>query len=160
MAQQLRKDGVNCHEFNVGCTNQVRMASTSLEVIHSRRIDLYDDRPLMRDLMRLNISMKSYGYRLEVSRNGGRHADRAIVFMIAPVRAVELASKLPVDLSRWLPMLEDDRPGWQPTGPDPMDAWEVRIANLRGGRRPLSAWCVSPHAPPHFNRLSLFSSPR
>lgn len=106
MAQQLSKAGVRCTEWNMSGKNQVLMASTLLEVFRSRRIDLYRDPQLIADLLRLNIAVKSYGYRLEASRNAAGHADRAIALAIALPTAVELGSRRPlIDLEEWIPRI-------------------------------------------------------
>lgn len=103
MAQQLRKLAVPMTEFNMSGKNQVTMACTLLEVFRSRRIDLYRDSELVRDILRLNIEPRSYGFKLESGRSGSSgHADRAIALAICLTGAVELASRPQIDLNAWL----------------------------------------------------------
>jgi phage terminase large subunit-like protein len=105
MAQQLNKTSVPMREFSMAGRTQVLMASTLLEVFRSRRIDLYREPELTRDILRLNIEPRSYGFKLEAGRNGAGHADRAIALAIALTGAVELGNLLPVDLAKWLQVM-------------------------------------------------------
>ncbi len=76
--------GPNCHE----------MANTLISAFRSRRVDLYRDERLIRDLGRLCIVEKSFGYKLEASHdpNAG-HADVAFAFCIALSAAMKVATE-------------------------------------------------------------------
>lgn len=89
MAQQLARDGVHCIEVPfVGSTLNV-LATTLLETFRSRRIDLYNCPRLVSDLRRLTIVEKSYGHKLEATRDADGHADVATALAIALPAAVE-----------------------------------------------------------------------
>jgi hypothetical protein len=92
MADQLRKAHVTMQEMTFGGANLNRMATALLEVFRERKIDLYDDPQLLRDLQRLTIEEKSYGYRLTSTRDADGHADRATALAIALPGALELAA--------------------------------------------------------------------
>ncbi len=95
MAQRLTRLGLTMHEVPFVGANLNRMASAMLQVFRERRIDLYDDRELIRDLGRLTIVERSFGYKLEANRdpNGG-HADRAFALALALPAAMEIAQTL------------------------------------------------------------------
>jgi hypothetical protein len=59
------------------------MASALLESFRTRSIDLYPEPDLIRDLSRLRIVEKSYGFRLEATRDATGHADRATALTLA-----------------------------------------------------------------------------
>jgi hypothetical protein len=94
MAQRLRKRGVKMIEVPFVGQNLTLMASTVMTAFRQRRIDLYDDPQLIKDLGRLNIaSARNFGYKLEAARNATGHADTAIALAIALPYASELAGK-------------------------------------------------------------------
>jgi len=82
MAQRLSRKGVTMREFPFTGKNCNLMASTLLEVFRSRQIDLYDHPRLIADLSRLTIVEKSYGYKLEATRDANGHADTATALAI------------------------------------------------------------------------------
>jgi len=67
------------------------MASVLLQAFRSRKVDLYHDEDLKRDLLRLSIVEKSYGYKLESVSDEYGHADRAIALAIVLPMALEVA---------------------------------------------------------------------
>lgn len=83
MAQQLRRLGVRMQEVPFVGRNLNAMASTLLESFRSGILDLYRHPALIRDLMRLQIVEKAYGYKLESIRDDEGHADTATAFAIA-----------------------------------------------------------------------------
>jgi hypothetical protein len=91
MAQQLRRIGIRMEEQPFVGQALNRMASTILQVFSSRRIELYRDEDLIRDLLRLTIMEKSYGYKLEAVSDEFGHADRAIALSIALPTAAEIS---------------------------------------------------------------------
>jgi phage terminase large subunit-like protein len=99
MAQQVERLGVKIEEYPFSGGNCNRMASCILETFRSRRIDLYNDPGLVKDLSKLNIVEKSFGFKLEAARDASGHADRAIALAIALPAAMELAGKRRVRLA-------------------------------------------------------------
>lgn len=95
MAQRLRKRGVKMIEVPFVGSNLNLMASSVMTAFRQRRVDLYNDPQLIKDLGRLNISPKSWGFKLEAARNSTGHADTAIAFAIGLPYAMELAGKQP-----------------------------------------------------------------
>lgn len=91
LAQQASRAGVPMMEFPFSGANCHKMASAILEVFRSRRIDLFDESQLLRDLSRLRIVEKSFGWKLEAPHDGEGHADSAFALAIALPAAVELA---------------------------------------------------------------------
>lgn len=84
MMQRLEAvHGVPTREVPFVPKNLVHMAAKLVEVFQERQIDLFNDQPLLRDLRRLMIVERSYGLRLEASRDSTGHADRATAFAIA-----------------------------------------------------------------------------
>jgi hypothetical protein len=97
MAQRLQRRNVVCNEQPFIGQNCDRMASSLLQVFRARTIDLYNDPALLRDLGRLNIVEKSFGYKLEASRDADGHADRGIALAICLPHAVELSHRVAFD---------------------------------------------------------------
>jgi hypothetical protein len=91
MAQNLFRRGIYCEPMNFVGQNLNLMASAILEVFATRVIDLYRDDDLIRDLGRLTIVEKSYGYKLESTRDATGHADRATALAICLPDAVTMA---------------------------------------------------------------------
>ena len=67
------------------------MASALLQAFGEKRIDLYHDEDLLRDLRWLAISEKQWGYKLEPKRDSEGHGDRAIALAIALPAALDFA---------------------------------------------------------------------
>lgn len=78
------------------------MAETLLQVFRNRQIDLYNERSLLDDLMRVQIEERAIGYKLTARRDEKGHADRAIALAMILPFAVEGAKVL----------------AYQPTGSD------------------------------------------
>jgi hypothetical protein len=93
MAQRLTRRGVPMREVTFTGANLNTMASVLLEVFRSRRIDLFPHDRLVADLRRLSIVEKSYGHRLEATRDVDGHADTATAFAIALPAAADLAAQ-------------------------------------------------------------------
>lgn len=89
LAQRLDRQRVPMQEMTFVGKNLNEMASTLLEVFRSRRIRMYDHRKLIADLGRLSIQEKSYGYKLEATRDVDGHCDLATALAIALPLAVE-----------------------------------------------------------------------
>ncbi len=94
MAQNLTRKGIRVEPMVFSGKNLDLMASTLLEVFRARTIDLYSSYggdELIRDLGRLSIVEKSYGYKLESTRDADGHADRATALAICLPDAIRLA---------------------------------------------------------------------
>lgn len=89
MAQRLEQQKVPMSEMTFTGQNLNRMASTLLDVFRSRRLELFNHKPLIEDLGRLTIEEKSYGHRLSATRNDSGHADLATALAIALPIAIE-----------------------------------------------------------------------
>lgn len=90
MAQQLTRAGVPMDEKRFVAKNLDEMASALLQAVRSRSLDLYRDKELIHDLLRLNIVQKKFGFKLEAARDQTTgHADRAIALAIALPDALE-----------------------------------------------------------------------
>ena len=93
LAQRLTLRKVPMQEMTFTGGNLNLMANTLLDVFRSRRITLYDHPGLIRDLGRLQLEEKSYGYRLSATRDDTGHADLATALAIALPLAVEAAGR-------------------------------------------------------------------
>lgn len=76
--------------------NLQRQATVLIEAFNDRRIALYPEPDLKRDLLRLRIEERSYGFRLVSPRDQHGHADAASAFCLALLAASDLAGKQPV----------------------------------------------------------------
>lgn len=96
MAQQLAIEGLVCEEMTFKGLNLTLMASTLLQAVQERQIELYDDKDLIDDILKLNIVEKGYGLKLEAPEDEAGHADRALALSICLPAAVKMAGVLPV----------------------------------------------------------------
>lgn len=86
-------------EITPTATNLRAIATCTIESFNDRRLQLYDCEPLRRDLHKLRVEEKSYGFRLVSPRDGEGHGDCFSAFANALIVAVELAGKPAVSLS-------------------------------------------------------------
>ncbi len=93
MAQRLSKRGLRMIPMPFVGSNLNIMATTILEAFRSHRVDLYDCPRLVSDLLRLTIVEKSYGHKLEATRDVDGHADTATAFAIALPAAIEATTR-------------------------------------------------------------------
>lgn len=124
MTQQLAIEGLVCEEMTFKGLNLTLMASTLLQAVQERQIELYDDKDLIDDILKLNIVEKGYGLKLEAPEDEAGHADRALAFAICLPAAVKLAGVLPVR-----PFV--DRPVAQT-----MDELHLRLQKIERGETP------------------------
>lgn len=89
MAARCEHQGVRMSEVPFSGKNLNQMATTLLDVFRSHRIELYNEPALVSDLERLMIVEKSYGHRLEATRDANGHADLATALAIALPIATE-----------------------------------------------------------------------
>jgi hypothetical protein len=83
MAQRLQRQGIFCEGVDFVGKNLDLMANTLITVFRTRTIDLYRDEQLIRDLSRLTIVEKAWGFKLESAATDDGHADAAIALAIA-----------------------------------------------------------------------------
>lgn len=93
LAQRLDRMRVKVQEVPFVGKHLNVMASTLLEVFRSHRLRLYPHPQLISDLGRLSIVEKSYGHRLEATKDQNGHADTATALAIALPIAVELSGQ-------------------------------------------------------------------
>ncbi len=88
-----RREGLPMVEVTPTAKNLQAMATTLIEGFNDRRVALYDDPNLRRDLQRMRVLEKSYGFRLESPRDETGHGDLGTTFQLALLAAAEIASK-------------------------------------------------------------------
>ena len=74
-------------------SNLQRLATSLLEAFNDKRVQLYEDADLRRDLSRLRIEERHYGFRLTAPRDATGHGDLGQAFIYAMLAASELAAK-------------------------------------------------------------------
>lgn len=72
-------------------TNLQRQATALLESFNDHRLELFVDPDLQRDLQRLRVEERSYGFRLTSPRDEHGHGDMGSAFTLALLAASELA---------------------------------------------------------------------
>lgn len=80
-------------EVTASGANLQRMASELIQSFNDRRVELYPHEDLRRELKKLRVEEKSYGFRLVSPRDEHGHGDIASAFSIALIAASELAAK-------------------------------------------------------------------
>jgi phage terminase large subunit-like protein len=88
----------------VGASLQ-KMATVVIEAFNDRRVELYDDADLRRDLTALSVEERSYGFRLIAQHDAFGHGDLGSAFVLAMLAASELAGKRPPIVAG--PMMSD-----------------------------------------------------
>ena len=73
--------------------NLQRMATVLLEAFNDHRLELYPEGDLHRDLTRLRVEERAYGFRLVSPHDEFGHGDTASAFSLAMLAASELAGK-------------------------------------------------------------------
>ncbi len=86
-------------------SNLREQASITIESFQDRRFQFYPCEPLRRDLLKLRVEEKSYGFRLTSPRDGEGHGDLVSAFTLALLIAHELAGEGPM---RGVESLVDD----------------------------------------------------
>jgi hypothetical protein len=85
MAEDLRADGIECHERTFTPANCNEMATSLIRCFRNRTLELFSDPRLIDDLLRLKIVERQTGYRLEAIRDERGHCDRATALaMVCP----------------------------------------------------------------------------
>src|SRR5262249_45137340 len=84
---QERKQTVPLVEIPPTGNNLQAMASAVLEAFNDRRLELFEDADLRRDLTRMRVVEKSYGFRIESPRDATGHGDMGSAFQLALLAA-------------------------------------------------------------------------
>jgi hypothetical protein len=100
MSQMLQDSGIRTMPWQFSTHNLDVMATSLLNNFMNRRIDLYPDPQLLRDLGRLSIQERVAGHRLVVPRGGadGSHCDRAVALAVAIPTAVTMSNEIAAGL--------------------------------------------------------------
>jgi hypothetical protein len=77
-------------ELQFGPANLTRMATVLKQVAENGQLECYPDEVLERDLGKLDIVEKPYGYKLEATSDDDGHADVATALVIALPTAVDM----------------------------------------------------------------------
>ena len=93
MGQRLFHHGLPTKELPATGHNLQRMASRIIESFTDRRVVLYECEDLKRDLLKLRVEEKSYGYRLVSPRDHYGHGDLASAFANALIAADDVANE-------------------------------------------------------------------
>lgn len=83
MAEDLRAAGVQCFRYEFTPKNCHEMATVMLECLNNGMLELFDHAGLLLDLARLNIEMKTVGYKLDAPRDERGHCDLATAYVIS-----------------------------------------------------------------------------
>ena len=101
LLEELGSHGVPCYVRHFVPQQLDAMARTLLQLFHNRQIELREsDEMLIRDLSKLLIVEKNFGYKLEAPRDSSGHADTAMALAIALPTCVQWAKDalVPADL--------------------------------------------------------------
>ena len=107
MAQRLKKQGYRMVDYSFTGKHLNLMAEAYKQVLEGRKIALYDNYEieLEKDLSKLQIVEKAYGYRLEATRDAQGHADVATALVLTLPTAVDYVG---IDWNAY--QLRDDDP--------------------------------------------------
>jgi len=99
IAERLATEGMTMVPITPTGQNCTVMATCLLETFRDRRIDLYPDELLTNDLLNLTLAERSYGYKLEPSRDATGHGDRGQALALILPHITELATTAPAPLN-------------------------------------------------------------
>lgn len=134
LAQSLSRQHIVVEPMEFVGKNLNLMANTLIDVFNTRSIALYPDAQLIRDLGRLTIVEKSYGYKLESTRDADGHADRATALAICLPAAVEISHQQ--SYSQSVPHYEARQLSFPRERGVQFDRGNIcRSVQLQGGRR-------------------------
>jgi hypothetical protein len=100
MAQELQADGVPMSETKMGAEDLNLITRSLLDAFSNRRIALYYDPDLERDLYRIRVKETLRGFKLDAVRDDSGHADRAVALALCLPAALFEASRYVVATSR------------------------------------------------------------
>lgn len=95
LSQRLRHQDLPMQEVPPTGSNLQSIAARTIESFSDRRLELHDCPNLKRDLLKLRVEERSYGYRLVSPRDETGHGDTASAFGLALLAAHEQADKRP-----------------------------------------------------------------
>ena len=87
-----RRVGLPIVEVPFTGTNLQRMATILIEAFNDRRVELFENADLRRDLIRLRVEERPYGFRLTSPRDETGHGDLATAFSLAMLAASDVAA--------------------------------------------------------------------
>jgi len=93
LAERLSARGLAMCETAFAAKNLQGMASAVVEGFRDRRIELYPEPALLHDLRGLRVVERSFGYRLDATRDKHGHSDRAIALALALLAARSLPKR-------------------------------------------------------------------
>jgi len=113
LSQRLTLLKLPMHEITQTGSNLQKLATTLIEAMNDGRLDLYPNTLLEKQLRRLRVVERSYGFRLESPRDSSGHGDLASAFAYALLAASEIAGDPPgVVGAAWSNPAHEDLPGW------------------------------------------------
>lgn len=92
-ADRLSLTNITMREVTPTGKNLQDIAARLLEAFTDRRLTLYEEPNLKRDLLKLRVEERNYGYRLVSPRDEHGHGDMASAFGLALLSAAELAAE-------------------------------------------------------------------
>lgn len=94
LCERLGTIGLPTVEVTFGGQSSHRMASTLLQAVREGRLSIYPHDELIRDLLKLRIEERAWGWTLTAPRDQQSHADLAFSLVVGLVGAVELLGRL------------------------------------------------------------------
>jgi hypothetical protein len=154
MASRLQSGGLSVYQKNLSklqtpavripmvevpptSQNMQRLATSLLEAFNDHRIELFEHGDLRRDLVKLRVEERSYGFRLvSPTSSDGSHGDAATALQLAILAGSEMAAKKQqVARALGTPVLSTDRGVFGGMGiPRDSDSLMWRKLLLRAGR--------------------------
>lgn len=105
---QDRKAALPMVEITPTGKNLQAIATSVIESFNDRRLELYEDPDLRRDLVRMRVEERQYGFRLTSPRDELGHGDLGTAFSLAMLAAVETASTPVIHIGCGFDSLDDD----------------------------------------------------
>lgn len=112
LSQRLKMhDDLPMFEVSQSGSNLQAMARTMIESFTDKRMELYEEANLKRDLLKLRVEERAFGYRLVSPRDETGHGDTASAFSLALLVGHEQAGKKPAIATAFTGDVDDD-PMW------------------------------------------------
>ncbi len=99
LQQLLARDGLQVQPVGFGPAGQAAAAVALLTAFRDRRIELYRDEAMLRDLSKLSIVERLGGLKIEAPRGADGHADAAFALAACLPAALEAAGESPIEWS-------------------------------------------------------------
>jgi hypothetical protein len=100
LAQRLESKGIPMSEIRMTAEDLNIIARTALDAFSNRRIRLFSNADLRRDILRLRFEETLRGYKLTATRDSFGHADRAVAIFYALPSALNEANRYDVGETR------------------------------------------------------------